>query len=354
MAIANSPIHTPPDSYESVGDIMDLASKHPQLHEGVSVLEPPIAAPEYDTGVETVETQWLPKIHSRYGKFLMQSLTMDDGTRYEKVIGLPDEPLPNAVALYTTAWFTDHRAGYNIETAIDAMKHGFTPVIQSSELNASIPMSHSAHNMHQSFGVDPQLDSYHPDEAIIVLFGDSQAAGIGFGFAAEAAKHKRNVVDGLLVDPPGAEPISARELLQRPSDLLVEGYSLARQLGRLNKNQLPHYVKTVRPSVRFLMRQILMRPRLFDGEAGQLGRRVPSDQPLDLILFSASVANHAEEWREIFADTQVNIEEREGSHMSIARPDTRAAKIDKLETVAHQLKDGQAPPIKRIGKLAIA
>jgi len=262
---------------------------------------------------------------------------MDDGTKYEDVIGVPLQRNIGHAALLTPAWFTDHKRGMNIETARDAMKVGFSAIVHSAELNKSVSLSQSAYNMHLTFRDTRGLDEFSTDDAVIL--GDSRGAMIGFGFAGYSRRFGVDIPGGQLVDPCIAKKISLRDAKDLPRYLehIWEIHSLSRQLGRLSLGQLPHYARTVQPSPGWLFRQFKVGLPLFSGEAGDLGRSA-KPYPLDVLLFTRSAANHHEVWEEIFDGSAVRLTPRTGTHLSIANQRTRQTRQQTLARLASQVE----------------
>lgn len=278
----------------------------------------------------------MTELDCRYGKFWNRELIMSDGTRYENVIGIPNENKNNGkAAIWTPAWWTSHKAGYNTEIAIDAMEQGYTAFIQSAELNRGISLAQSAHNMHMAFAESSNLIEYSTDRA--VLLGDSRGAMIGFGFLAQAKQKQIEVIGGLLVDPCCAKKVDFSLRPKKLAKLLfyyehvLELKSLNRQIGRLSSGQFLQYLKTVELSSDFAAQQRRVGPPLFTGEAGELAEQVPDDQPIDVVFFNRSPINHAEEYGKIFELKAANLISRIGTHLSIANPKTREIRIQKLE-----------------------
>lgn len=220
--------------------------------------------------------------------------------------------------------------------AEDAVELGYTTIIHSAELNKVIPLSKSAYNMHLSLADTSHFDTYNPKD--VVLLGDSRGAMIGFGFAAYAKQFDVKIRGGQLVDPCVAHPIGLEDVKHIPeyAQHLLEGYSLFRQVGRLTLTQIIRYSKTLRPEVRFMLQQARIGQPIFSGEAGNLGRAIPKNQELDVLLFTKSTANHAANWREMFKNSSIRLEERSGTHLSIANPLTRMTKLITLDYLRYK------------------
>ena len=295
--------------------------------------------PDYETGIDSSEITRSPELDCKYGEFWVHRSTMSDGTKYENIIGIPTQKNIGRAAIFTVAWFSNHTAGYNFETARDAMKVGFTPILCSAELNSSIPLSHSAHNMHRNFNDTASMEAFNGQEPIVL--GDSRGAMIGMGYIAYANQNKIEVPHSFMVDPCIAKkllPIKPKEVLEYATHSM-EPYSLARQIGRLSLTQSRHYLKTISPKLKWLAQQMRVGLPLFSGETGDFGRTISEDQSLDIVLFTQSAANHTTEWQEIFKDHDyVSLIMRRGTHLSIVNQRTRKLRQQFLTDYAQQLE----------------
>lgn len=302
---------------------------HPLQTGGVSL-------PEYEAEVGRINTERYAELDCQYGRFWLRHVVMTDGVHYEQLIGIPRERSTGTAALLTPAWFTNHKAGHNVEIARDALKVGLVPIIHGAATRGSQPLSRSAHDMTKAFQDTDGFDEYETDH--FALFGDSRGAMIGFGVATYAREFGVQVVGGQLVDPCIAKRISPRDMkdLPRYVEHVHEIQSLARQMGRLTFAQLPHYVQTISANPSWILQQLRVGVPLFSGEAGDMGRALAAgDTPhLDVLAFTRSAANHREVWEEIFDGTNVTITPRTGTHLSIANPRTRAIRQQTMDNIA--------------------
>lgn len=74
--------------------VPEIDDQHPQT-EGVFL-------PEYDNGVVSSQINRVPELDTQYGKFWLKKLVMEDGVKYENVIGIPNQP-SGATAIFTPA-----------------------------------------------------------------------------------------------------------------------------------------------------------------------------------------------------------------------------------------------------------
>lgn len=305
--------------------------------EQISTLQQELYVP--DSCVHSYRQNVAQPVRHTSGTVFTDGIVMDDGFSYATVIGVPHEPVTDLTIGLTSAWWTSSR-GHNRRTVEHFMRLGIPTVFVGAEAsyrpsNAELPndvddsehrisLTRSAHNTNVIFdAVSNQGLNRVVDTSDMILLGESRGAMVGKGILWLAMLHDRNIVYGDLTAPCFPEKFELHTI----KDLLKQAYgeraALATLASTLTLKRLVHYPATIDLHPSSVCANLATFWPLFNGEAGQLGRNVPSDQALHVTTFKDDLVSMPDIWREIYANhPNVRIKPIDGAHLTIAHPKT--------------------------------
>ncbi len=282
--------------------------------------------PIYDIGVRGNIPDTLKSGSGSFGSWSMETWEMDDNTRYEVCRIEPTHRRTNVALTMGTPWGTQVE-GLNMHTGIDAARDGLPVIIVGPEMNASIPISQSAHNQLQI--INRIEDTGFSEPKVSIFKGFSREAMIMFGLFAYSPEDERRVLYGEAIDPCLAVPL--REVIR---DLNPHGivealeYGAQETIGSLqlvasilrDPRRRRFYTRTIDVSARGLMQLIRTGKPLFNGEAGELALHVPTDAHMNIGFLVTSMANQKDKFQQRLVDhPNITYSDYEGCHTHGAR-----------------------------------
>jgi len=257
------------------------------------------------------------------------------GYAYDAVVGMPRDQRTDIPVLATAAWFTSSR-GHNEHAVRHLMRAGSPVIFVGSEGSyrpgnlvkptTGITLAGSAAATLRFAQEAADQHHYLFDAQKRIVIGESRGAMTGLGMLSIDRLFDQEVVFADITAPCFPEafaPIKhSREFL---GYAVTEPISFAKVLAHLTLKQVKHYPATLDPHPYALAHQLAMGPALFSGEAGDLARLVPKNKLVHITCFNGDVASMQSEWQRIFVDhSNVRITPLEGSHLTIADPETLA------------------------------
>lgn len=278
------------------------------------------AVPVYNTKVESWQFRE-ERIYKGIGKTTVEEWLMNDGIRYDVMLGEPEHQRTDVPVVRDTSWGTQVR-GFNRRVTAELMQLGYPVVIKGPERGRPIPLSQSAHNTHEILNVSGERGFHDPNSAAVE--GYSRGAMIGFGTVAYGPIHRRDIVFANWTDPCiyKRPEMTAGELLQRVINmkkLPVEAGSAVLEIGRLllNPRKAAEFRETVDLSLEGLEQLINTGRAVFSGEAGFLAERMPADTHGTVGFFMSSLGNDEAEYRKVLGRYEkINIKPVHGGHIS--------------------------------------
>ncbi len=325
-------------------EVAPVTELHPRENGGVFL--PPVL-PSYDTVVDTSYRKTLKTTrHAGIGTTWVEEWRMDDGTRYQILIGEPDKPGIDIPVIKDTALGTQVE-GFNEDVARLLMKLHFPVIVKGPEIGSSIPLSHSAHNTHQVMDRAEEIGFFRPKVAAVE--GYSRGAMIGFGTNSYAPENGRHIIYSNLTDPCVEHEIKvSREQLE---DLREHGptevFTAALQLGNLVLHPIRawHYRKTVDLSIDGALQFYRTALPVFSGEAGRLCNAMPQDTRATVGFFQNSIGNNESEYVEVLETYYPNIviKRTHGGHLTGIDEQILANVATRFSGLGTQLREGVEP-----------
>lgn len=275
----------------------------------------------YDVGVRSVVSDSLKSGSGQFGTWKLETWEMDDDTRYQVCSIDPVRRRTNVAVATGTPWGTQIE-GMNMHAGIDMAHHGLPVIIVGPEMNASLPISQSAHNQLQI--INRIEDTGFSEPKVSIFKGFSRQAMIMFGLFAYSPSDERQVLYGEAVDPCLAVPLKdmVSELDPRGIIETLE-YSAQEIIGSLHlvasilrdPRRRRHYTHTVDASIDGLRQFIRTGKPLFSGEAGELALHVPTDAHMNIGFLLTSLANQKDKFEQRLTDhPNVTYSDYEGCH----------------------------------------
>lgn len=284
---------------------------------------------------------------------------LDDGSRKYTRLTLPHEgeAQTDVPVMHKGAWFTDGD-GHNFHTDLRLAKAGIPSLfIGASGESApgaavtdvahavlhprktareirTIDLGRTAAGMHAIADALPLLAPWHGIQTERVgIFGESHGTMAGMGFVAQAAEHGREVVAARFVAGCFPEYVSSAEAgLMIAKQLPAETKVIMHVIRNMSAIHRRHNSRTLSLNPATALHTVATWGALHSGRAGEFGRRIPLEQPMDIVAFDGDRAGSAAIWRAIFANHQfVTLDIKPGAHMSIVEEYMMDENIDSLQ-----------------------
>ena len=265
---------------------------------------------------------------TREGRIHRQGFTTRAGHSYAALVCMPNDPRTDIPTIATTAWFTSTE-GHNEHTARVFMRHG-NPVVmvgaEGSEHTKSSPFGITLARSAAAVLQFAREAAYKTeiDCSRRYLIGESRGAMVGMGIIALAETFDQEVLFADLTAPCFPRRFhAARDILTLAKHVSREPRTVIDLAGKLPIKLLFHYPATVDPNPGAFVHQLAIGTALFSGEAGELARAIPREQPMHVTTYDDDAASMHKVWVELFEHhANIRVTPLAGSHLSLADPQT--------------------------------
>lgn len=258
-----------------------------------------------------------------------------DKSGYARVtdVYIPERQTTEVPIVATTAWTTSNR-GHNEHTARRLVRGGSPVIVQGAEGSYRPPISerkipNRSISLARSAGALLTMSEFIASEhgGIIdaekrILIGESRGGMVGMGVLALSEYFNQNVVYADLTAPCFPRKMEREDIRRFSEQFINEPKTFLRLAGKIALRQLIHYPSTIDLHPYSIAHQAGIGPALFSGEAGGLARLVDGNPIVHITCFDDDFASMPDEWRAIFNGSNARITPLEGSHLSIADPET--------------------------------
>jgi hypothetical protein len=290
-----------------------------------------------DSHIET--TEFLKERRVRdLGSLITKKVVAANGTAYIKQIALPNDQRFDTGVTLTTPWCT-RIPGFNTELQKMMMAYGVAsemlgpPMLPISidtfvHLPEKVTLLQDVVVQHESFG-QSAIDGYFRGDSAISV-GYSRGAMIGWGMIAYEKNFDRKIEyfdasDPCLVRATNAEDLNLFDL-NTYTYLLREIRAGARAIGRHSLRQMISLPKSLNLTVSGALEIPATGLAIFGGQTKQFIERIRKDAFGQVRLYDKSIFNQADDLKEMLSDhPNINIEVRDGYHLSGMRPGVRLA-----------------------------
>lgn len=281
------------------------------------------------------------KLHPNHGSTWLDIVTMDDGTVYQVLSGMPEVQKTDVPILSTTAWLTSIE-GHNTRALLHMLDAGIPTILvgpegghkQSEKPPQTYTLAQTANNM---LSIANHATDQHPHSVSadkLMVAGDSRGAMAGFGVVVYSPLYGRQVVYADLVAPCFAEALDKGKIIEFLKKPHLEPWAVGQFVLRLSLPRLAHYPQSINLNPHYLKHAWAARKTIFSDEAGQLAKQVPTDTFMHIEVFMDDLAGQGQTWQEIFANHPfVTVEQMPGSHLSLAHPHTLYRQEERFKTV---------------------